>query len=446
MAGLLLLPSVSFAGFFDARNAAQGSTLEIIIPTYNLQSVEGSFDGEPVYFYQTLREPKFDEPISRAEFLALMFQNHDFGDVDTSEISDFPDVPPAHPYHDVIAKAATLNIINGYEDGLFRPYTTITRGQTAKILVQAFDPDPVLDKAPRFTDIPSDHRFYEHINQATRAEILKGYPDGLMRPDREINFSEAEIVIQRSADIPSVTPLEPRSYLRGFLGIHRLSDLTTKNLELTLKEHPPVTTDETLPTANAAEPVTTEPVTRTETIPVTITGTAYPTISFSMDKSDTDLFADEKLNKTWALIDGARANPNPQKLWDGLFIMPTTGELTLGYGDKLYINGSYAGSHFGLDWANTQGTEIYASNNGIITLSADTPSYGKTIVIDHGQNIFTMYLHMSELVATKGQYVKKGDLIGKMGDTGIATGSHLHFTHFIGSIIVNNYDWMENEY
>jgi murein DD-endopeptidase MepM/ murein hydrolase activator NlpD len=52
-----------------------------------------------------------------------------------------------------------------------------------------------------------------------------------------------------------------------------------------------------------------------------------------------------------------------------------------------------------------------------------------------------MYLHMSSLVANEGDRVKKGDLIGHMGSTGIATGSHLHFNHFIGDVIVDSGEW-----
>ena len=73
-------------------------------------------------------------------------------------------------------------------------------------------------------------------------------------------------------------------------------------------------------------------------------------------------------------------------------------------------------------------------------------SYGNTIVIDHGYNIFTMYLHMDKLNVEKGQSVNKGDIIGLMGSTGIATGSHLHFTVFVGDIIVDNYEWYDGKF
>lgn len=421
----LFVSGTAHAGTFDPRNVLQGSTVEVLIPKYDLAEVKGAFDGSGVRFYPVSREPGFDEPISRGEFLRLMFLNHDFGVVDVSAVPDFPDVPADHPFYGDVRKAAALGIIHGYEDGLFRPYTTITRGQIAKILVNAFHPSAVLDAAPQFPDVPEDHVFYDHINQAVRAKIFQGYPDGLMRPDRDINFSEAEIVITRAAGLQSFIPFGKRDYFRGFVGIHRLSAIGTKNLELLLSG---------------------SGGTEQKIIPVKVVKRDFPVVSFSLAEEKTKLFGKEEQDNTWTLIDGAKAGTADEQLWDGAFIVPTQGEITLGFGDKLYINGSYAGSHFGLDYANQEGTQIYASNNGKVTLAAWTPSYGNTIVIDHGQNVFTMYLHLSELKTQEGQMVKKGDLIGLMGSTGIATASHLHFTHFIGGVIVDNNEWLEGRY
>lgn len=417
---LLAAPTSYATDPYAPRDVQQGSTVVIEIPRHETLKPTGTIDGKTVLFYEVEREPAFDEPISRAEFLELMFTNSDIPGTE-AEPEDFPDVPLDHPAYDHIQKAAAHGIVHGYEDGLFRPSTTITRGQIAKVLVETFDPPETNTKAPRFADIPNNHRFYEYINRAVNAGYFQGYPDGFMRPDRDINFEEAAIVIRRASEREMVTPLGPRQYWRAFVGIHRNSPIETKYLTITNDEEQQV-------------------------INLNVTPRDYPVISFSLAQDKTDLFADDHQAKTWAAIDGAKANPHPEQLWEGAFIKPTSGELTLGFGDKLYINGSYAGSHFGLDWANAEGTDIYASNHGIVTLSADTPSYGKTIVIDHGHNVFTMYLHLSELVAHEGQMVQKGDLIGKMGATGIATGSHLHFTHFIGDIIVDNTPWMEGEY
>jgi hypothetical protein len=345
--------------------------------------------------------------------------------VDVSNIKDFPDVPKDNPYYADIQKAAALHIISGYEDGLFRSYTPITRGQIAKILINAFDPKEVLSSVPSFTDVPVDHVFYTAINQAIKAKIFQGYPDGLMRPDRDINFSEAETVIKRAASLETFTSLGERDYYRGFVGIHRLSKIGTKDIELDLSRGDEV---------------------EKQTIHLNIVKLDFPTVSFSLAADKKDLLAKDKQDDTWTMIDAAKSHPESEQLWDGAFIKPTVGERTLGFGDKLYINGAYSGSHFGWDIANKEGTEVHAANNGKVVLAAWTTSYGNTVVIDHGQNIFTMYLHMSALRTKEGDTVKKGDLIGLMGSTGVATGSHLHFTSFVGNIIVDSQPWVDGEY
>lgn len=419
---VISFPSLSHASDpFSPRDVQQGSTVVIEIPRDNESTPTASIEDKKLYFYDIDHEPAFDEPISRAEFLELMFMNGKFPEAESLKTIDFPDVPESHPAYEYVQKAASLGIIHGYEDGFFRPSITITRGQIAKVLVEAFDPPETKEEPPRFADIPNNHRFYEYINRAVSAGYFQGYPDGFMRPDRDINFSEAEIVIQRAAKSETFTNLGARPRWRAFVGIHRLSPIETKKLTINLGEEEKV-------------------------IDLNVTPRNYPVISFNLSQDKTKLFGDDEQAKTWAFIDGAKANPHSEQLWEGSFIIPTTGEITLGFGDKLNINGSYAGSHFGIDYANTEGTPIYASNTGKVTLAAWTPSYGNTIVIDHGQNVYTMYLHLSELIVEQGQTVQKGDLIGHMGSTGIATGSHLHFTHFIGGIIVDSQPWIDGEF
>ena len=68
-----------------------------------------------------------------------------------------------------------------------------------------------------------------------------------------------------------------------------------------------------------------------------------------------------------------------------------------------------------------------ASNNGKVVLAMNLITTGNTIVIDHGMGIFTSSFHMSKLLVKEGDFVSKGDVIGKMGSTGYSTGSHLHF-------------------
>jgi len=75
---------------------------------------------------------------------------------------------------------------------------------------------------------------------------------------------------------------------------------------------------------------------------------------------------------------------------------------------------------------------IYAAKAGTVVTAGRHWSYGNYIVIDHGDNIYTLYAHMNSLNASSGQQVNKGDIIGKMGSTGVSTGTHLHFSLSIG--------------
>jgi murein DD-endopeptidase MepM/ murein hydrolase activator NlpD len=398
----------------------QGSTLKIEIPKNNIQELSAIFDGKSINLYEIEHKPNWDEPISRGEFLKLLLDNHDFHPIVTTTSQSFPDVPEDHEFYNYIQKAQLLDIIHGYEDGTFGPYDTITRAQIAKILVLALDPKQIVDDVPEFPDVSPKDWHYEYIYNAVKARYFQGYPDGTMKPDRPINFDEAAIVIKRAIVPQEFKEIDNKTYYHGFVGIHRLTEIGTKNLKIITDSN--------------------------HNFPITVTKRDVPVESFSLPETKTELFASDKIDNTWELINNAKANPNPDKLWEGNFIVPTNGILTLGFGDQLYINGNYSGSHFGLDYANIEGTPIWASNDGIITLAENTMSYGNTIVIDHGYNIFTMYLHMDKLNVEKDQNVDKGDIIGLMGSTGIATGSHLHFTVFVGDIIVDNYEWYDGKF
>lgn len=83
--------------------------------------------------------------------------------------------------------------------------------------------------------------------------------------------------------------------------------------------------------------------------------------------------------------------------------------------------------HNGVDIATSTGTPIYAADSGVVTMAQWYGSYGKTVVIDHGNGISTLYGHCSELLVRVGTKVDKGQLIARVGSTGRSTGSHLHF-------------------
>lgn len=111
------------------------------------------------------------------------------------------------------------------------------------------------------------------------------------------------------------------------------------------------------------------------------------------------------------------------------FVIPAAGRLTTEFGETRYVNGAPTSyRHSGLDIAARQGTPIYAANRGKVVLSMFLTLTGNTVVIDHGQGLFSIYFHMHTLQAELGSIVERGQQIGTMGTTGFSTGSHLHFT------------------
>lgn len=93
----------------------------------------------------------------------------------------------------------------------------------------------------------------------------------------------------------------------------------------------------------------------------------------------------------------------------------------------------YKIQHLGVDLRASKDTNILAINDGKVVLTANLSNYGKTIIVDHGFNIFSLYLHLDEFKVTEGEMVKRGQRIGLSGDTGYATAPHLHFSMRVGN-------------
>jgi murein DD-endopeptidase MepM/ murein hydrolase activator NlpD len=99
-----------------------------------------------------------------------------------------------------------------------------------------------------------------------------------------------------------------------------------------------------------------------------------------------------------------------------------------GFGYRVHPVTGHGHLHAGLDFACPIGTPIYATGNGKVTFAGNNGhGYGNYVDINHGNGYLTKYAHMSSVVAKEGQMVKRGDLIGYVGNTGLSTGPHLHY-------------------
>ena len=105
-----------------------------------------------------------------------------------------------------------------------------------------------------------------------------------------------------------------------------------------------------------------------------------------------------------------------------------------GFGRRIHPVYKTITHHDGMDFAAATGTPIYATANGTIEKSTyDRGGYGKHVIINHGFGYKTLYAHMNEIKASKGTTVKRGDVIGYVGNTGLSVGPHLHYeVHYKG--------------
>lgn len=151
----------------------------------------------------------------------------------------------------------------------------------------------------------------------------------------------------------------------------------------------------------------------------------------------------EKLTKDKKRVRKARTNTSSKKLWEENFIWPLKGTITTGFGATRYVNGKLQSKHSGIDIAADRGVPVKASNSGRVTLAYNLTVTGKTIIIDHGQAIFSSYSHLNNINVRKGELVKKGQQIGQIGSTGFSTGPHLHWTIKTGNVYVNPKKFVE---
>lgn len=121
------------------------------------------------------------------------------------------------------------------------------------------------------------------------------------------------------------------------------------------------------------------------------------------------------------------ASPRPGRLWSMPFLQPVAGEFRENFGARRVYNGKTRSRHGGRDVAAAEGTPVAASAAGRVALTGDFYFSGGSVVLDHGDGLFTMYFHLSRLDVKEGDAVASAQRIGAVGATGRATGPHLHW-------------------
>ena len=131
------------------------------------------------------------------------------------------------------------------------------------------------------------------------------------------------------------------------------------------------------------------------------------------------------------------ATANVGLKFDSKFILPMNSAVTSPFGTARVFNGTLKSYHGGTDFRAAVGTSVIAANDGVVAIAKDRYYAGGSVVIDHGEGIYTQYYHLSALNVKVGQSVKKGDIIALSGASGRVSGPHLHFGVIVGGVQVN---------
>lgn len=179
---------------------------------------------------------------------------------------------------------------------------------------------------------------------------------------------------------------------------------------------------------------------------LTVVDVAYPVEYITLPPDRAGLLdptiVQEELNRRAAIFSVFTV----AKLWSGPFMMPVAGPIGGGYGvGRSYNDGPVTDFHHGTDIIADAGVPVVASNSGRVAFAGPLDVRGNSVIIDHGLGVYSAYHHLSEIDVVEGQDVAKGDMVGRIGDTGLATGPHLHWEIVVAGLNVDPIPWTAAE-
>ncbi len=136
-----------------------------------------------------------------------------------------------------------------------------------------------------------------------------------------------------------------------------------------------------------------------------------------------------KLSSLWSEV--------TELMWEGSFIPPLDEPVSTPFGILRIINKELKSVHKGVDYKANPDRAVSAINSGVVVLTDELLFPGRTVMINHGGGIYSLYMHLSDFAVKEGNKVKKGETIGYVGSTGRATGPHLHLTVKIHGTSIN---------
>jgi murein DD-endopeptidase MepM/ murein hydrolase activator NlpD len=181
----------------------------------------------------------------------------------------------------------------------------------------------------------------------------------------------------------------------------------------------------------------------------------YFTAFYPMNPQESNLDKFLKINnelreQNEATIYALRHQTGAERLWEGPWLRQRNSATMARFADhrSYYYRGEKVDEkfHLGVDLASLANSPVEASNHGRVIYAERLGIYGFTVVLDHGQGLSSLYGHLSRIDVTLGQEVKKGEILGLTGETGLAGGDHLHFSIMVNGISINPIEWWDNNW
>jgi murein DD-endopeptidase MepM/ murein hydrolase activator NlpD len=184
---------------------------------------------------------------------------------------------------------------------------------------------------------------------------------------------------------------------------------------------------------------------RTElNIGVIVEAGSYGYERIALSESKSSLLAPELVAVERERLAEVRYLFTPERYWTAPFMRPCEGAVTSYFGSRRAYNaGPYTSYHAGVDFRSPVGAPVHAAAAGVVTLAEPLVVRGNAVVVDHGWGVATGYWHLSAIEVEVGDMVQKGDVIGRVGNTGLSTGAHLHWETWVNGVSVNGLEWLD---
>lgn len=177
------------------------------------------------------------------------------------------------------------------------------------------------------------------------------------------------------------------------------------------------------------------------TVSVVVAGEDFPSEQIVIPPDRIELLEPRALQEEAQRVAAVFAAVTPAQLWQGIFVWPHVGKITSQFGMARDYNGVRGSPHGGVDISGEEGAPVVAAASGRVALAAGLRVRGNAVIVDHGLGVYSGYYHLSEILVQEGQQVASGETIGRLGNTGLSTGAHLHWEMSVGNVLVNPLEW-----